>query len=157
MARQHTLTLTTPEDFINAFCGTQTSHTYPAARPRTYTLLAEDLLLCAFGATPRPDDTSAYCNAHAGAARWLQRATMPQRRGRPGSETSEEEAAPERQSTGAGCKMAHSFGTHDDDFVRTRSVGKAAGNSAGVPPSFLRAESSAAPNKGDKRIAAETG
>ncbi|KAJ1467587.1 hypothetical protein T484DRAFT_1921402 [Baffinella frigidus] len=93
MSREHTFT--TPVDFINAFCGTQTSQIYPAARPRTYTLLAEDLLLCAFGATPRPEDTSAYCNAHAGAARWLQRATMPQRQVRRGSECAEEETVPE--------------------------------------------------------------
>jgi len=69
------LTSMTPEDVIHAFCGAQTSQTYPAA-PRTYTPLAEDLLLCSFGATPSADNASAKCSTHAGAARWLQRTTV---------------------------------------------------------------------------------
>ncbi|KAJ1470298.1 hypothetical protein T484DRAFT_1917867 [Baffinella frigidus] len=84
MSREHTPM--TPVDFVNAFCGTQTSQTCPDMRP--YIPLAEDLLLCSLGATPRAEDTSANYNAHAGAARWLQRATTPLRGGRRGSETS---------------------------------------------------------------------
>ena len=74
MSRGHSPT--TPADFIVAFCGTQTSETCPTARPRTYTPLAADLLLCSFGATPHAN-TSANYNGHAGAARWMQRATVP--------------------------------------------------------------------------------
>jgi len=59
-------TLTTPEDFINAWCGTQTSSFSDSHMHNTE---AQDLLLCSFGATPR--DTSANFNVHAGAARWL--------------------------------------------------------------------------------------
>ncbi|KAJ1468095.1 hypothetical protein T484DRAFT_1755398 [Baffinella frigidus] len=81
-----TISLTTPEDFVNAFCGPQSPTTSPTARARTYIPLADDLLLCSLGATPRAEDTSANYNAHAGAARWLQRATTPLRGGRRGSE-----------------------------------------------------------------------
>ncbi|KAJ1467500.1 hypothetical protein T484DRAFT_1921502 [Baffinella frigidus] len=66
---------TTPEDLINAWCGgTQTSSLCDS---QTYVQLAEDLLLCSLGATPRANDTLANCKAHAGAARWLQTATVP--------------------------------------------------------------------------------
>ncbi|KAJ1496340.1 hypothetical protein T484DRAFT_1740347 [Baffinella frigidus] len=91
-------TLTTPEDFINAFCGTQTCETPPTARARTYVPLFEDLLLCALGATPHAEEVSAYSEAHAGAARWLesglQRATVPQTEGQKGGQCVEGETAP---------------------------------------------------------------
>jgi len=69
------MALTPAEEFIHAFCGKQTSET---SRPRTYSLQAEDLLLCSFGASPRASSSSsANCSTHAGAARWLQRTTVP--------------------------------------------------------------------------------
>jgi hypothetical protein len=43
-------TLTTPEDFINAWCGKQTSS---LCDTQIYILEAQALLLCSLGATPR--------------------------------------------------------------------------------------------------------
>jgi hypothetical protein len=68
MTREYTPT--TPEDVINAWCGTQTS-SLGDSPSGAYVPLAEELLLCSLGATPRANDTSANCKAHAGAARWL--------------------------------------------------------------------------------------
>ncbi|KAJ1496341.1 hypothetical protein T484DRAFT_1759506 [Baffinella frigidus] len=91
-------TLTTPDDFITAFCGTQTNETPPTARARTYVPLIEDLLLCALGATPRAEDVSAYSEAHAGAARWLAQGesshAAPLPEGRRGEQCVAEETAP---------------------------------------------------------------
>ncbi|KAJ1468179.1 hypothetical protein T484DRAFT_3630209, partial [Baffinella frigidus] len=94
MSREYTPT--TPVDIINAWCGTQTSSFSDSQMyvPRMYMTEAEDLLLCSLGATPRADDASANYKAHAGAARWLRRATVPLRGGRRGSECFEEETAP---------------------------------------------------------------
>jgi len=76
MAKEYTLT--TPEDFINAWCGTQTS----SFCENMCTTEAQDLLLISCGATPRggrprADDISLNYNTHAGAARWLQDAAVP--------------------------------------------------------------------------------
>ena len=71
-------TLTTPEDFINAWCGTQTSS---FCENMCTTTQAQDLLLCSLGATPRgrplrADNSSLNYNTHAGAAGWLQDAAV---------------------------------------------------------------------------------
>ncbi|KAJ1485113.1 hypothetical protein T484DRAFT_2020870 [Baffinella frigidus] len=88
-------TLTTPEDFVNAYCGTQTSQSTPTVKARTYVPLAQYLLLCSLGATPPAGDSLPKYFAHAGAARWLQRATVPLHGGRWGGDRFEEETAPE--------------------------------------------------------------
>jgi len=77
MAKEYALT--TPEDFINAWCGTQTSS---FCENSMCTTQAQDLLLCSHGATPRGrplrvDDSSLNYNTHAGAGRWLQDAAAP--------------------------------------------------------------------------------
>jgi len=95
-AKEHTLT--TPDDFINAWCGTQTS----SFCENMCTTQAQDLLLCSLGATPRggplraearrasvdvtstaqrprADGSPLNCNTHAGAAGWLQDAAVPLR------------------------------------------------------------------------------
>jgi len=78
MAKDYTLL--TPEDFINAWCGTQTS----SFCENMCTTQAQDLLLISCGATPRggplrADDISLNYNTIAGAARWLQDAAVPLR------------------------------------------------------------------------------